>query len=235
MLFSIRILSLESNLTKSSIKQKQMKKVIMATLCCISFASSYSQITVKPGVRAGLNISSLTNYNADSKADFYVGGQVGIQFTKFYTLQPELTYSRQGATVNDYYDFYTALPPEFDPNFSPRRSKYDIELQYLSLSVANKFKIIEGFHALVGPSLDFKIGDNLDYNDDLIGFDLGVFLGLGYTFSNGFGVEARFKQGLIDIFGNDYDYYHDNDYYYDDYIDNVKLNQVFQIGASYSF
>lgn len=75
-----------------------MKKVIMATLCCIGFATSQAQVTVKPGVRAGLNISSLTNYNADSRADFYVGGQVGIQFTKFYTLQPELTYSRQGAT-----------------------------------------------------------------------------------------------------------------------------------------
>ena len=68
----------------------------------------------------------------------------------------------------------------------------------------------------------------------MIGFDLGVFGGLGYTFSNGFGVEARFKQGLVDIFGDNYDYY-DNDNYYDNYIDNVKLNQVFQIGASYTF
>ena len=209
-----------------------MKKVIMATLCCIGFATSQAQVTVKPGVRAGLNISSLTNYNADSRADFYVGGQVGIQFTKFYTLQPELTYSRQGATVNDYF-----FDDSFDPVISPGsgRRKYDVELQYISLSVANKFKIIEGFHALVGPSLDIKVGDNFYDSNDLIGFDLSIFLGLGYTFSNGFGVEARFKQGLIDIFGNDYDYYHDNDYYYDDYIDNVKLNQVFQIGASYSF
>ena len=102
-----------------------MKKVIMATLCCIGFATSQAQVTVKPGVRAGLNISSLTNYNADSKADFYVGGQVGIQFTKFYTLQPELTYSRQGATVNDYF-----FDDSFDPVISPGsgRRKYDVEL-----------------------------------------------------------------------------------------------------------
>lgn len=207
-----------------------MKKVIFATLCCIGFATSQAQVTVKPGVRAGLNVSNLTNLDADSRADFYVGGHIGIQFTSFYTLQPELTYSRQGASVNSY--FYDDT---FDPSVSPgRRRSTDIELQYISLSVANKFRIIEGFHALVGPSLDFKVGDNLTYNDDLIGFDLAIFGGLGYTFPNGFTVEARFKQGLIDIFGNDYDYY-DNDNYYDNYIDNVKLNQVFQIGASYTF
>lgn len=208
-----------------------MKKVIFATLCCLGFATSQAQVTVKPGVRAGLNVSSLTNLDADSRADFYVGGQVGIQFTKFYTLQPELTYSRQGASVNNY--FYD---DPFDPDFSSNRSRSsDIELQYISLAVANKFKIIDGFHALVGPSLDFKVGDNLEYSHDLIGFDLAIFGGLGYTFPNGFTVEARFKQGLVDIFGDNYDYDYDDDEYYNDYVDNVKLNQVFQIGASYTF
>lgn len=207
-----------------------MKKVIMATLCCIGFATSQAQVTVKPGVRAGLNVSSLTNSNADSRADFYVGGQVGIQFTKFYTLQPELTYSRQGATINGYEDYDIALP---SPNNRVYRD-YDVELQYISLAVANKFKIVDGFHALVGPSLDFKVGDNFADNSDLIGFDLAIFGGLGYTFSNGFTVEARFKQGLVDIFGDNYDYY-DDDEYYNDYADHVKLNQVFQIGASYTF
>ena len=209
-----------------------MKKVIMAAICCFGFATSQAQVTVKPGVRAGLNISSLTNSNAESRADFYVGGQVGIQFNKFYTLQPELTYSRQGATIDGYVQYDTALPAPYNTVYS----SYDVELQYISLSVANKFRIVDGFHALVGPSLDFKVGDNFDYDNDLIGFDLGVFLGVGYTFPNGFGVEARFKQGLVDIFGDNYNYgYNDDDGYYNDAIDNVKLNQVFQIGATYSF
>jgi len=211
-----------------------MKKVVFAVLCCLGFANSHAQITVKPGVRAGLNVSSLTNLDADSKADFYVGGQVGIQFTKFYTLQPELTYSRQGAKVNGLYDNIIGFDPN-DPAFRAR--SFDLELQYISLSVANKFKIVNGLHALVGPSLDFKIGDNFENDNDLIGFDLGIFGGLGYTFPNGFGIEARFKQGLVDIFGDnyDYDYDYDDDEYYNDYVDNVKLNQVFQIGASYTF
>ena len=209
-----------------------MKKVIMAAICCFGFANSQAQVTVKPGVRAGLNLSTLTNLDADSRADFYIGGQVSIQFNKFYTLQPELTYSRQGATVTGYVNYL----PDFDPSVEFRRTKYDVELQYISLAVANKFRIVDGFHALVGPSLDFKVGDNLEYDNDLIGFDLGIFLGAGYTFPNGFGVEARFKQGLVDIFGDNYNYgYNDDDGYYNDAIDNVKLNQVFQIGATYSF
>lgn len=210
-----------------------MKKVIMAAICCFSFATSQAQVTVKPGVRAGLNLSTLTNLDADSRADFYVGGQVSIQFTKFYTLQPELTYSRQGAKVDGYFDDFN----NFDPNDPAFRSRsFDFELQYISLAVANKFRIVDGFHALVGPSLDFKVGDNFGNDNDLIGFDLGIFGGLGYTFPNGFGVEARFKQGLVDIFGDNYNYgYNDDDGYYNDAIDNVKLNQVFQIGATYSF
>jgi type IV secretory pathway VirB10-like protein len=47
---------------------------------------------------------------------------------------------------------------------------------------------------------------------------------------NGLTFEARIKQGLVDIYGYD-GINNNNDYYYND----VILNQVFQIGISYTF
>lgn len=209
-----------------------MKKAIVASLFLgLGIFHTSAQVTVKPGVKAGLNVSSLTNSNADSRADFYAGGFVDIKLARFYTLSPELIYSRQGATVNSFFDNPGGFDPA-DPAFRPR--SFDVELQYISLGVMNKFRIVDGFHAMVGPSFDFKVGDNLD-NDDLIGFDLGILGGLGYTFPMGLTVEARFKQGLADIFGDNYDYYYDDNDNYNDNLDHIKLNQVLQFGVSYTF
>jgi len=210
-----------------------MKKAIVTALFLgLGIFQTSAQVTVKPGIKAGLNLSSLTNSNADSRTDFYAGGFVDIKLASFYTLSPELIYSRQGAdNVNNFFDELYFPNPD-DPAFRSR--SFDIELQYISLGVINKFRIVEGFHAMVGPSFDFKVGDNLD-NDDLIGFDLGILGGLGYTFPIGVTVEARFKQGLADIFGDNYSYNYDYDDNYNDNLDHIKLNQVLQFGVSYTF
>lgn len=192
----------------------------MKKLTLIAFVlfvlNANAQVKVSPGLRGGLNLSTLTNIDDNSsKTDFYVGGLVNIKFNKFFSLQPEITYSRQGDEGREYFD-----------NGSSRRLNY--ELNYLTLGAVAKFNFKgKGFHVLAGPSLDLKVGDNY-INSDPEGFDLAIVGGVGYTLPNGLTFEARIKQGLVDIYG--YDGYN-NDYYYDD----VILNQVFQIGISYTF
>jgi hypothetical protein len=101
----------------------------------------------------------------------------------------------------------------------------------LSLDAVVKFNFGGGgFHILAGPSLDIKTDDNFpDYDYNPVGADFGLIAGLGYSLPNGLTFEARFKQGLVDIYG--YEGIDENDYYYDDII----LNRVFQIGISYTF
>ena len=150
------------------------------------------------------------------KTDFYLGGLVNIKFNKYFSLQPEITYSRQGDEGKYFEDgrYYS--------------EKY--ELNYIALGAVAKFNFHgKGFHILGGPSLDFKVSDNY-INTDPENFDLAIVAGVGYTLPNGLTFEARIKQGLVDIYGYD-GYEYDNDYYYDD----VILNQVFQIGISYTF
>ena len=198
-----------------------MKKItLIAFVLCIGIQLSQAQVKVSPGLRGGLNVSTLTNIDDNqSKTDFYVGRLVNIKFNKYFSLQPEITYSRQGDEGREY----------FGNGNNYRYVNY--ELNYLTLGAVAKFNIGgKGFHILGGPSLDLKVSDNY-INSNPEDFDLAIVGGVGYTLPNGLTFEARIKQGLIDIYGYDGIDYDNNDYYYND----VILNQVFQIGISYTF
>ena len=198
-----------------------MKKItLIAFILFIGLVQSQAQVTVSPGIKGGFNISNFTNFDSDSKTDFYAGGFIAVKFNKFFTLQPELTYSRQGAEIREY---------EINGNGS-RTVNYN--LNYLSLDAVAKFHFGgRGFHILAGPSLDIKTDDNFpDYEYDPIGADFSLIAGLGYTLPNGLTFEARLKQGLIDIYG--YEGLDDDNV---NYGDDLILNQVFQIGISYTF
>jgi hypothetical protein len=205
-----------------------MRKTTLLLFAVFSFATAFSQVGIQPGIRAGLNSARLTNADGDRLTDLYIGGFVAFKFTKRYTLQPEINYSRQGGQIElDY------LNGDYDPTIGGYGHLYqDVEVQYIGLNVTNKFYIAKGFHLLAGPFIDVKVGGR----SDLIDFDMGVYGGLGYTFPIGLTVELRVKQGLVDVFGDNYSGYDDdyNDDYNDD-IDHIRLNQLFQLGASYSF
>lgn len=194
-----------------------MKKVtLIAFVLFIGLITSRAQVKVNPGLRGGFNFSTLTNIDDNStKTDFYLGGLVDIKFNRYFSLQPEITYSRQGDKGKEYFN-----------NGTSRDINY--ELNYVTLGAVAKFNFGgSGFHILAGPSLDFKVSDNY-INTNPEGFDLAIVAGVGYTLPNGLTFEARIKQGFVDIYGYDGV---DDDYYYDEII----LNQVFQLGISYTF
>jgi len=196
-----------------------MKKVtLIAFVLFIGLITSQAQVKVSPGLRGGLNFSTLTNVEDNSsKTDFYLGGLVNIKFNKYFSLQPEITYSRQGDEGRYFEDgrYYS--------------EKY--ELNYITLGAVAKFNFGgSGFHILGGPSLDFKVDDNY-INSNPEGFDLAIVGGVGYTLPNGLTFEARIKQGFVDIYG--YDGIEDNNG--NGNYDEVILNQVFQLGISYTF
>lgn len=207
------------------------KKILLIALCLTVFQVE-AQSKLKPGIRAGANFSRLTN-SEEGKTDFYIGGLLEIKLTKIYTLQPELVYSRQGGTVNYKIGQSLLIDPN-DPAFN-LKTNVKHNLDYLSLSIINKFTFGKGFQVMVGPTIDFKVAGEKAFfaSDDLIGFDIALSGGIGYAFSNGLTLEARFKQGMVDIYGDNYN--QTNDTNNNGNYDEVKLNQLFQIGASFSF
>ncbi|MXO03246.1 porin family protein [Flavobacterium sp. HBTb2-11-1] len=192
-----------------------MKKFAVIAFVLFIGIQANAQVRVSPGLRGGLNVSTLTNIDDNSsKTDFYVGGLVDIKFNRFFSLQPEINYSRQGDRGRYFED--------------GRYYSENYELNYVTLGAVAKFNFGGGgFHILGGPSLDLKVSDNY-INTNPEDVDFAFVGGLGYTLPNGLTFEARFKQGLLDIYGYEGI---DDGYYYDQ----VILNQVFQIGISYTF
>ncbi|TGV02230.1 outer membrane beta-barrel protein [Flavivirga rizhaonensis] len=191
-----------------------MKKSLISLALIAVSSIAFSQIKIKPGVRAGVNFSNFTNTNLDDKTDFYIGAFAEIKFVNFYALQPEINYSRQGGK-------------------SVISGLDDLEIQYLGVALANKFYPFKAIslHAIVGPAINIKVGDNYDgFNDNLEGFDFLFFGGLGYDFPFGLGIETRYNIGIVDIFGNNVNNTNGNNN-----IDDLLLNKVFQIGATYKF
>lgn len=194
-----------------------MKKIIFISFI-FCFYSIKAQIKVRPGIKAGLNSTNVSNFNSEAKQDFYAGAFAVVKFTKFYNLQPEIIYSKQGFKNKSVKD-------------------NNIELNYLSVALANKFFPIKkaGLHFIVGPSIDLKVNNvpnyfnnfNTEKTDDFAPFDFSLFGGIGYEFPFGLTIEARYKQGFIDINNNNFD----QNVKYEELI----VNKVFQVGVSYYF
>ncbi|WP_456313764.1 outer membrane beta-barrel protein [Pseudomonas shirazensis] len=201
-----------------------MKKLFaIAFILLVSMMNA--QVTFKPGLRAGAAFSTFSNTRSDYKTDFYIGGFGEIKLTKIYTLQPEITYTKQGSNNVKTYIGY-------DENNGEDIIAYrDLEINYVSVAMINKFTFPGGFQVQVGPTIDFRTTDNLIYENSDV--DLAFVAGFGYKVpSTGLTIEARVKKGLIDVI--DSDYYGtngNNDYWFGDYNTNIG----FQLGVSYAF
>lgn len=188
------------------------------------FASIMSaQVTFKPGLRAGASFSNFSNTRSDYKTDFYIGGFGEIKLTKFYTLQPEITYSQQGADNVKTFIRYNNGPDVIESR--------NLEIDYLSLAMINKFTFNGGFQLQVGPTLDFRLQDNLLYQKSDV--DLAFIMGIAYKLKSGLTFEARFKKGLVDVLDSDiYESSRDNDEFW---LADYNTNISFQLGISYPF
>lgn len=201
-----------------------MKKIIFTILTLAIITTSYAQVNF--GLRGGLNLSDYSNLESDKKTDLYFGAFLSVKLGNLYTLQPELTYSKEGTKLKGIYG---------------RLRSNTIEANFFSVAVINKFNVAKRAHVVIGPYLDIRMSENIEYAyiaDDYSyyesvtnGADIGFIFGLGFDITDSFTIEARYKQGFIDTFDLDYlDGYNNG---YNNY--NSHLNQVIQLGIAYKF
>ena len=171
------------------------------------------------GFRGGLNISTLTSAQLDHKTNAYLGFIYQSRISEFYAIQPELGYSNQGGRT---------------------KNKQNIHIEYITISVNNKFFLIpqSGFYALLSPGLDFDVDDTFiglanrtnNHGNRVTFIDINLSLGLGLEFKNGLAIEARYKQGFVDVYSGAFHNFENNLYQ-----DKAQLNAVVQIGIAYKF
>lgn len=174
-----------------------MKKVaIVALLSFFGLTQVNAQVSFKPGFRAGLNLShfskgndayyndssSSNNRDFSSITDFYLGFFGDLKLTKYYSLQPEINYSRQGSD----YSYY---------NNSMDYVSKKLEVSYLTIGLANKFTFNK-LNVHVGPTIEFLVDQNFNTDANV---DLAFFLGAGYDITENFGIEVRAKKGIVPV------------------------------------
>lgn len=203
-----------------------MKILVSLVICLLSIHSVLAQFSFRPAVRAGANFSKFTQTESSFKTDFYVGLAAEFNFSKFYSLQPELTYSQQGA--NDIPTRLIYFNEETQQQIE-EKSKLDIAVSYISFAIINKLNVTERFHIYLGPGLDIETGKSI-YTDVPLDFtmNLGVEVGL---LDNLF-LEGRIKKGLINILEGDEVHL---DTSYSDKIGRYNSALVFQVGLIYKF
>lgn len=165
------------------------------------------------GVKAGMNISSVSNFEeASSKVGLNAGVFMNAPIAENLSIQPELLYNSKGVK----WDFGSEGSGSTVGN-------------YLSIPVMFQYNAMPNFYLEAGPEFSFLVsakdkweGESEDVKDEFNGFDLGIGLGLGYYFTPNVGVNARYVAGFTDIMKN-------ND------TDDTYKNNVFQIGLSYKF
>jgi hypothetical protein len=193
-----------------------MKNLIIVLILFVSCNSVLAQSKARFGMRGGLNMANIAELDSDLRNDFYAGALIAIKFTKQFTLQPELNYSRQGAKLNG------VVNEEFD----------EITIDYLSLSILAKVYVVNNLHLIFGQYLGVNLYDNLNNNNVfffLPQLDVGFVVGMGFDIISNLTIEARYNFGLIDVYNqNSEDVFALN-------VNGRNINKVIQLGLAYKF
>ena len=203
-----------------------MKKIFLLVACAFMAAGVCAQ--PKLGVKAGLNLASISNTDDESikskmKPSFYAGVFADFQVLDFMAISPELLYSRQG--------FYKKSSGEGETY------KMWYRTNYLNIPVMVKFTFVEGLSIDVGPQFGFnlngKMKEKWEYDGEsgdektstsnaIKTFDFGMNFGVSYMITEKIDVAARYNLGFTEIrkINTSKDSHH---------------NGVLQIGVGYRF
>lgn len=193
-----------------------MKKVLLGVALVagsLAFAqtSTSSSSPVSFGLKAGLNVSTISGDDSKAKAGFYGGVFANIPVASSFSVQPEVLYNGVGAKADGMEDL-------------------KVNLSYISVPVMFQYNALPNFYLEAGPQFSFLIDSKFKYQnvsvdgkDYVKGFDFGIGLGAGYYFTPNIGLTARYVAGVTDIAKET------------NGIQAEGKNNVFQVGLAYKF
>ena len=236
-------------IVKQNLKFEIMKKLFLG-LGLVAGTFAFAQTSPSFGLKAGVNISSISDdgyEDSKSKAGFYGGVFMNAPLSEQFSIQPEVLYSQLGSKVTRRYTG-TVLGNTID-----YREDSKLNLDYITVPIMFQFKATPQFYLEAGPEFGFLVSakakdinttvvngsttnqntnSSEDIKDNYSGFNMGAGLGLGFNFTENFGINARYVAGFTDINkkndGSDGTTSTNND-------NNKNRNNTFQVGLSYKF
>jgi opacity protein-like surface antigen len=213
-----------------------MKKLILGMAIAagsLTFAQqspAKSSSPVSFGVKAGMNVSSMSKQSAPDASDFNDKSKIGfnagvfanIPIASSFSVQPEVLYSQYGSKTN-----YSVLGNKYSASTN---------LDYITVPVMLQYNLIPNLYVEAGPEFGLMVSaknkiknetsgsstttDN--YKDYLNTFNVGIGLGAGYYFTPNIGITARYVAGVTDTAKNREK-------------GDAVHNNVFQVGLAYKF
>lgn len=196
-----------------------MKKLVMIAAMMVAAVCANAQKSLIPvggfGLmpKVGLNVSQVSGDHTKFKAGIAAGIEGQYQINEWLGLSAGLMYEQQGSGFE--------------------HSDYKLKTEYINVPILVKFYVVKGLSLNVGLQPGFmtkgKFGDSneIDVKDDLNTFDFSMPFSVAYEFPIGLSVEARFTDGLTNVFKSD-----NNSWWKD--ADKNK-NQILQLTVGYKF
>lgn len=164
-----------------------MKKVIVSLFSFAISAALFAQVP-KYGLKAGLNLATITGSGGDLKPGFNGGVLAHIHITPAFSLQPEVMYSNQGTKYS---------------------STDKLLLNYINVPLLLQYNFDNGFRLQGGPQVGFlleaksKSGSvEIDRKSSYNTVDFSIPVGFSYLGYSGFGADARYNIGVTNVVKN---------------------------------
>jgi hypothetical protein len=183
---------------------KVMKKsILIAVIAILGFTSAASaQEFVYFGAKGGVNFTNMSSDGFDDEkmqTGFHLGLVSEIPLNDRFSLQPEVLYATQGTEANR--------------TFAGQNFNGEYRLDYIQVPVLAKLYLIDGLSIEAGPSFNFLVEEEYNFESDLAdgefdpeagsAFEFGGAIGASYKFNNGFFASARYTQGFTDVFDSE--------------------------------
>lgn len=198
-----------------------MKQFTIILIALLFYTTTNAQVEIKPGLKLGMNIAGLSNLeengglNSEKLTTFHIGATLSFKFARFYTLQPEIVYSKQGSEYKTFGNEGTQT----------------IELNYLSIPVNNRFFIGDsGINFQIAPVIDILLSHKDVHDPQTV--DIALAGAIGYDIGNGLVMSIGYKQGLTDLLGRNVD---TGNGYETTEVSELILNNVIQLSVGYQF
>lgn len=120
-----------------------MKKMVLVCLTVFCTGILCAQSEVDFGPKFGLNVTNISNADANNKASIHLGAFAHTKLTDLVGLQVELLYSRQGAS-----DKWKE---------EGQRVKMKMRVNYLNIPVLARLEVLRNFTVDLGPQLGFAL------------------------------------------------------------------------------
>ena len=188
-----------------------LKKTIFAALVVILMASGAHAQETDFGIKGGMNVAMLGKAGYGARVGYHLGPTVEFVTTPFFSIQTELIYSLQGASV--------------DPT-----QRIFLNYHYLNLPLLAKMYFYEDAYFELGVQYGFLMKavekNDLykeDKTDQVNRNDFALAIGLGYLLNERFLFNLRFNLGITNTNSQKVAY----EFRY--------TNRVMQISAGYIF